>query len=369
MKLDLKKRLDDLRTDTRWRMAMFIATGVSFVVFLIIFILSLTYILGGLSSKSSVHFEERNSIDCKVYLNDADKDEYTEPQRKKDNDGYFLNGSTTGYALGHTKFIRITPSYSADLSKKIDVKYTVAYSMTLNIYSTGSNKQLLNYQDVTKTLNANGAVPKDDVAGNGEVRINGFSYDFNLEDYIALVEKYAASVKNFNVTGEIVFTATYQLSNSPRKIKTASYPRGMTIQLNQLEKNPFVIAFSGKGGVEADIPERAARMPGFGLSVLIVIGLAVPVTGMFLALREIYGEKNVYAKAIKNIKRKYGDALVAANNPIVQNWICAPVKNFNELMKLALNLSKPITYWEEEDKTVFFILCDSIRYQFELLKK
>jgi len=337
------------------RTLLIVIAAVSALAFVLIVVFSARYIMDCVTAENSIHFAERNAVSYVLHTEEG-------------NDFYpaELTNRYSYYRRQYTDHIQVKAGYTANVDKATPMTYTASYTAALLVRNANNGNNGLIWDEKTDLGGASG----DCNFVNGQFTLQK-SFDLYLETYEERLQAYLDDAKangvTLSVVGEVVFTAEYQLTGKEDKtVKTDPIARSVTIQL---QKELYTVAYSGKDNAEAFIPERAVRLPALWASILIVLGVAVSLTALIVALKAAFQDPDEFRAAYKRIMRKYYNevALVAsAETPIFKRAVA--VESFDELLKFSLNLAKPITCYKTEDFALFAIACDNIYYQYTLAR-
>jgi len=344
--------LKNLRAGRMWRWLMLGIAYASLLAMILILFFTVRSILDGATADKSIHFDETNKLTYTVHLNDGN------PYDAKTLD----MGSYPEFVREHTDFIEVVPSYTAALSKEVDMSYKAVYTVTLigreNRGSNPNSNPILWQKEYTPLQPVEGAF------SDGNKKINGQGFKLKLEDYENILKtEFIDVTPNVKVMGEIVVTADVRLTNKEKGVNT-SMVRAMTVPLN---REVFKIDFSGKDISSVDIPERTVKAPTFGQAVWIAIGVGVSLALFIVSSRAGLRGKDDYTNNLRRLLRKYGGEVAqAVAAPDTYGMKIVELKKFDELLKFALNMGKPIVCYSTDKASIFYLICDGYCYQYAM---
>ena len=85
-------------------------------------------------------------------------------------------------------------------------------------------------------------------------------------------------------------------------------------------------------------------------------------------MRRLTLDPDEFRRTVKKYIRKFNDDVVIADGNVQLGSNTVKVKDFKDLIKFSQNLCKPIVYTEGDKSGLFYIICDDVIYNFEVLR-
>jgi len=268
-------------------------------------------------------------------------------------------------------FIEIDSSFSADFSVALDVSYSYTALKRFVITYGGSGNPVV-YEREIPLSQERGRVTTD------SLELDGGKYIIRLGDFTSVLDEFLyeselifdgsseagapAPPRNFSAVLEISFT--YSVATLPTHMHQST-TRGYHLPIGQ---NVFTLEPFGSAGFTETVvhsPDQADIMLS-QLVLPVVLVLAGAGTVVFSVFRQ--DEKEDPArKRVKGIIKKYATEIVVTDtSPNLEAYQVMLVVDFDEILKLSINLNKHITCYENNEMTLFCVIVDSSAYCYEV---
>jgi len=330
-------------------------------------VFSCLYVFGYVSPENSIHVTEKNTVNYRLHYTDSEHFDLS---------GYFgPSDERSHFLLGYTDYIEILNSYTADFDKKMSVSYDYKAVKTLVIRYMKANGNAENPVVMTKEY------PLD--ASSGQDMTDQLSFTNNLyrvdlrpfqETYLGFVmeesERISVGIQpeqKLLFSAELQIDFIYTLKNSAYKMDE-TITRGLIIPISD---EVYSISFTGTQAVAYDVPERSINMPALPTALSLSAGFILMGVGLAYGLHALFGSDGSFRAEVNKIIRRYNDDVVLTSSSanLDQCERIAVVK-FKELLKISINLSKPITCYQDmqTEEALFFILCDGYVYEYKVTR-
>ena len=129
-----------------------------------------------------------------------------------------------------------------------------------------------------------------------------------------------------------------------------------------------LIATNGNASFDEAISLIVRELPfEFSLPVItiFVLSLVLCAYSFFVGVKRLRVHTNERVQEVIDILKKYANEIVVSNNPIgIADYNLAPVDEFEELLKLAINLNKHIMCYKDSDYAIFVVIVDNYAYNY-----
>jgi len=285
------------------------------------------------------------------------------------------------YLISFTAYFEIENSFSAEFSQETDALYQYTVSETLlikQVKGPDNNTNPVVYEEKTALTKQSGTVTGRFISFQGAIGEPGGVYiidpEKQINTYRQFMNEQSAQMRKINITAErgLSFSAellvdfTYNIHAEEIGVNE-TLTRGYRIPLSNEVYN---FEDTGMPMFELSVPVREHEMPGLGITLLIFLWFIANVTGVCYGIRQLTIEKNEQLREAKRIFKKYEDDIIfAADPPDLSEYKIIPVPYFRELLKLAVNLSKHILCFYNDEKADFCTVADGYAYCYSIYYK
>ena len=275
-----------------------------------------------------------------------------------------------------TDYIKVESSFSADFSEDFDLIYSYIARKTFIISHPGAGGAAhVIYQSVTELSNAEGRVfgSRLEFGSEGPEDEPGGVYLISPEDYLEILNDFIEYTRARTVgdedgvtpvfrtlSAEIVIEFTYTVRALPININE-SLTRGVRIPLSQ---DVFTVETTGTPGFSESII-RPPDIPALGIPIIAVFIalLAASGFGIFYGINNLSPETDESRKKANNIIKKYGSEIIVSRHPLdLTDYRIVEVDDFEDIIKLAINLSKHITCYKDDESAGFYTMVGPFAY-------
>jgi len=328
--------------------------------------LAFKYIRSFSASNGTVYVSAKNNINYRVHY--------------KEND-FFPSGVRPvglNYLISFTDYIEIENSFTADFSRSVDASYQYSATETLLIkHQKGSdrNNNLIVHREKNILSEANGSAAGEQIVFNAADAEHSGAFIIIPKEYIDIYRQFvnaqraqmqkenAVTEKTLNFSAELLVDFTYDIQIAGSGV-TQSLTRGVCIPLSN---EVFSFEETGAPMAETQILLREMRQPGIFISVLTVLWFCANIFGVCYGIRQLTAKKDVYEHKLKRILGRYPDEIVIVENPAdLTKFTVEPVKQFEELLKLAVNFNRHIRCYHNNERAEFCIFADGFAYCYKL---
>lgn len=277
--------------------------------------------------------------------------------------------SNLNFLMSYTDFIEIENSFAVDFSEEKDIYYSYNAEMRMVIRPMGADGHQIVFEEIFPLSEINGQATatrlyfnaEDNGAPGGVYRI--YPKD-HLELYFNFVEDQARQMEAENViargirgfSADLLVNFTYTI-RAPEfglnEVVTQGYRIPLTTEIFTLDTTG-VSSFDWRDDITVrdDITLTTA--------ILIALVFALSVLGFFYNLKKLLtADINPQRQKVKGILKKYAYEIVVYNEPIdLTEYAIKTVKEFSDLLKLAVNLNKHIMCYQDENHSEFVVILD-----------
>lgn len=343
-----------MKSNDKASMMKKIFLSVLLVLVLVLQISFLSYLVKGLTNKSSgkntlMDYTSKGDFDYKVYLKSNEL--LTDEEINSEN----------AYILGLVDHISLTSIYRFNGTAKTSVTGKTALIARLKVYyreSTDANKN-------PKVLEKETTLKENAISFNETSYSDIQTADIYLDEYLEVLNKFQNEMKlsvsgyleissetNFdglvagvNYTGKFSNTVKIPLSSSVFSIDAKSAEKSGKVYANDLVKSNSTVK-----------------------SYLVIANIAIFIVLMLL-LRQLFlfTNKSAYERQINKILKTYDDVIVNTKTVIdVYNYKVIEIEQFKEILNLSRELLLPIINYEFEKnkETWFYVIKDNLLYRY-----
>jgi len=281
----------------------------------------------------------------------------------------FPNGPSSHlhFLRNFTDFIEVENSFSVELSESLHIRYS--YTARTNLIVTyGGTAGSIVFEEETILNEGSGNTQGD------RLSIPDGSYIIDLDIYMQVFENFlyhheqfmdasgegTTGFRNFNAALHIEFIHTIETRPT---FMAQTIINGYEIPLGQ---NVFTLTPFGAPGF-TDTVVRVGTMGGVGIIRMILVGglFLFGVFGLTMSYFRLEKETNTQRKQVNTIIKKYEPEIIKVNAPMhLEKYQRIRVGDFEEILKLAVNLGKHITCYKDNRKASFTVIVDTMAYQY-----
>ena len=355
----------------------FINTGYTLMItFWILIILgcltvAMFYIMAHFSEDIVVNFDVngRHDLDFSVfYLPNQIWEENPKPR-----DLYFL--------MSFTDFIEVKSGLSVTLSEETQIDYSFTATERLVIrYRIGADADsspvvfteeiILSEQSGSRVTNRLRFNAEDEMSPGGVYTLHPRPHIDTYFDFVAsqAYQMYGENLTTLGLRGfsaELFIDFTYTINIPEHKI-TETITQGYRISLTS-EVYSLVVTGQPSFGLSFLVYKHENVEITMPLVVLFVAVFSAGVFGLVYTLRRYAADPLPNRHKALTILKKYAGEIVVTDNLVdLTQYKLMIVKEFSELLKLAVNLSKHIMCYHDIDRAEFVTIVDGYAYTFSL---
>ena len=269
-----------------------------------------------------------------------------------------------------TDFIRIQSGFLAEFSEEFDLHYSYSARTRFVItYGIGGSAV---YERITelsfeygRQITGRLVFSAENVEGTpgGTYVIVPHVYYEIFNDFVRYAEQdegYGPAANLRGLTSELIIEFTYSLTALPINI-SESVTTGFRIPITL---NVFTLEPFGSSSFSTQVNRSLdAEPPGVLTMVLLAVGLLISVGLVVYGVRGLFPEKSDFQKSVDGIIKKYGTEIVVSRKPLnLDNYQIVQLEDFEDMIKLSINLAKHITCYKSAYLAVFYIVIDGFVY-------
>jgi len=277
-----------------------------------------------------------------------------------------------------TDFIEIESGFSASFSDEFELVYTYTSRTRFEItHATVGGGNPVIFQETNELNRISGRTFGNSVNFRGAKEDQpGGTYIINLHDHLAAFNEFleyheqqmeaAGATGGRNFSAELFIEFTYTILAQPVGIHE-TLTRGYRIPISS---EVFTLEPTGaSGGFTAEV---ALGNNAQGIEAGVIIGLAaVAAAGallIFYGLVKLGAEKSSSQHAMTHgILKKYSGEIIVALAPLdLTDHKIVRVGEFEEVLKLSINLNKHITCHKSSQKAEFCVIVDDYAYSYQI---
>jgi hypothetical protein len=115
---------------------------------------------------------------------------------------------------------------------------------------------------------------------------------------------------------------------------------------------------------EATIADSAITLPAV---ILFTAAMLFCIVGLLFSMRKLKSEPNKWRMEAELILQKYSNEMVLCAKPVdFSDYVPMAVREFSELLKLAVILGKHIMCYEDENEAQFCVIADDYAYYYTI---
>lgn len=272
-----------------------------------------------------------------------------------------------------TDYIEFTSGFSATFSEPMNVTYTYTARMRFVVNYAGAGTPMI-YEEVNILTQVEGSVftshlffnPAVEGTPGGVYRIELDEFERKFDDFVEYTVRLQgegtdegfAIVRNFSASLEIDFVYNLRVPHhgiNETVTNSFNIPIGLSV---------FSLASTGPPGFTASI---VAAPDAVALSMPLIIGLLALFIlgglGIYFGYQNLDFEENENRRKANDIIKKYGTEIVVSTKPLdILGLKVMMVDDFEDILKLAINLSKHINCYKDSTKAEFVTVVDYFAY-------
>jgi len=274
--------------------------------------------------------------------------------------------SNLDFMMSYTDFIEIDTRFNANFSQEMDIYYTYQTEKRFVIRPMGFADYRFVFEDIVVLSESSGS------ATTSQFDLPTRTYEISPKDYI---EKYfyfvadqarqmaaenviASGFRGFSAELLINFTYTIRVPEfNINQSTTHGYRLSLTTEV-------YNFVSTGTPNFEWQtnlaIQSRGITLP---MMVSFAILVFVALFGLLYNLKQLAANPDEQQREIYDILKKYSHEIIVCDKPIDQTkHELRHVKEFEELIKLAINLSKHISCYRDDVKVEFAVIVGDYAY-------
>ena len=269
-----------------------------------------------------------------------------------------------------TDFISIQSGFTASFSEEFDLHYRyTARTRFVITYGAGGSAV---YERVTELSDISGRLTADNLnfdaenvegAPGGTYIIDPRVYYEIFNNFVMYAEQHegdGAAANLRGLTSELAIEFSYSVTALPINI-SENITTGFNIPITQ---NVFTLESFGTPSFTTQISRTVGADPiEPSIMILLTFGLIISVCLIvygFMGLSPVISENQ---KKADSILKKYGTEIVVSRKPLVlDSYQLVRLDDFEDMVKLSINLAKHITCYRSLNLTVFYIFVDGFAY-------
>ena len=273
-----------------------------------------------------------------------------------------------------TDFIQLESSFSADFSERFDLIYSYRARKVFRVTHSGAGgANPVIYQRIIELSEAEGRTTAGRLEFNSE-NIEGEpggTYFISPDEYLRLFNQIAEFTGRpgtgdegggpalRGLSGELVVEFTYSVRALPVNINE-SLTRSIRIPISQ---DVFTLEAAGTPGFTATVAEQAGPAVSMIQAIALGLGIVIGSGGLALGIYRLSYDDNEERRKANDIIKKYGSEIVIAKRPLdLKDYQVVKVLDFEDLIKLAINLNKHITCYKDDEQAAFYVIVDGFAY-------
>ena len=275
-----------------------------------------------------------------------------------------------------TNFIAFYSGFTADFSDEFDIHYEyVARKRFVITHGTGNS---VIYERSFELSRVNGNIFGDRLAfdSGGSRGSPGGTYFINPGDYLEMfhefleyhdrhmgIEEGSPTFRQFSAEFFIEFV--YSVTALPIGISETSV-RGFQMPVGG---DVFTITETGTPGFTSSVTvTHGGGEVNMAIVMVLVLAVAAGGLGLYLGISRLNANPNKYRQKADTILKKYaGEIIVSKTTPLdLSAYTVMKVEEFEEILKLSINLNKHIMCFYDTDKAEFCTIVDNYAYYYEI---
>ena len=283
-----------------------------------------------------------------------------------------------GFLMSFTDFIEVDSRFNAQLDGDAEIFYSYNAVKTFVIRYMGSVDGTINpvvFREVFELSQASGSAHTDRLSFPNGTGISG-TYTIFPKDYTDLYLNFVAAQgqqmrdENVIATGlrgfsaELLIDFTYNI-RIPEKSINETVALGYRLSLTT---EVFTLTTTGNVGSTFSITIGEGGEPApvaLFTIVILVIFAGLGVYGLVRGLDRFNADPNPRRREANTIIKKYSNEIVVSDTLLsLQEYKALVVKDFETLLRLAINLNKHIMCYNDDNRADFAVIVDSYAYHF-----
>ena len=273
------------------------------------------------------------------------------------------------FLMSYTNYIVIESNFAANFSKEVAVYYSYSAEKRFVIRQMGAaDTHRFVFEEITPLSQSNGQATAE------RLNLNGGSYTIHpkplIEQYFYFIADHALQMdasgvvahglRGFSAELFVNFTYTFYVPElGLRQSATQGYRIPLTLEV-------YSLTLHGAHGFEWQEPLPSTEIS-VGQAALLVAAFSLTVWGLIYNMSKLYEDKNEHRRAADSIYKKYSNEIIVYSKPINKTrYEIYEVQEFNELLKLAINLNKHIMSHQDDTHAEFIIVVDDTANFYEI---
>ncbi|MCL2456631.1 MAG: DUF5305 domain-containing protein [Defluviitaleaceae bacterium] len=347
----------DLNNFKKYRQATFM----SFMV-LLCFILAAMYVADYIRGETVVNVSGRHTPEFRVFYRENP----------------FFPDSTApvprsySYLLSLTDYFEFDSIFNLSFDSKVRAEYSYSSQKRFVIRylgtTGGSNSSPILYEEIIPLSEFSDSAETDflRLEGNGSYKLDPWPFIRKYEDFINMhthefeKEGIAANVRGFSA--ELHMDFTYKV-DAPRVGIRESVTHGYMISISD---EVYSLVSTGtpifENRIVTAVPNGYVNYP---MMIAFVIVMSLSVFGLIRSINKLNENPNANRQLVLTFLRKYSNEIVVSESfADMSTYSFLLVEEFEDLLRLAVNLNKHIMCHRQEHRADFYVLVDAMAYHF-----
>ena len=305
------------------------------------------------------------------FINNGAKDLFTASGRQHmefnvfyiDNDIFNVNPipRNRDFLMSHTDRIEISNSFTAQFSETVSIYYSYVAEKRLAIRYIGTTAHNRNVHEVVTVLAQESGNTQADYLHIGSDSVYTINPRGYIQTYLHFVENHANvlqeeglivhGLRGFTADLFIEFTHTVQI---PEVGLNETILHGYRLPLTMEVYSMYMIGASHFEWSDASMITLTLPM-----AVIFSASFILSVLGLLSNIKKMGADNDEHLQTANDIIKKYNQEIVVYDRPIdLSEHKIMAVREFDELVKLAVNLNKHIMCYRDDSHTEFAIIVD-----------
>jgi hypothetical protein len=279
------------------------------------------------------------------------------------------------YLMSYTDHLEIENFFTARFGQSVRFAYTYTAVETFLIRYQRSNDANgpVVYEERVVLDEASGQASgtRAYIGGFGDETV--FLYTVDPRDYIETYRRFVddhqskkdqdmgGGESNIRFTADLLLEFTYTIRLPDLNVSEVVVS-GLAIPLTLEAYSPAV---TGQRTREAEVAAKKFVLPELLYLEIMAAWVVICVFALYAGIRLLTKKKHEPREEVRQILKKYTeDILVVAQPPEISEYHEIPVRTFQELLNVALNLNKHILCCQDEYGAEFYVIADKQAYSF-----
>ena len=329
---------------TKWRIALLFS-----LIPVTLMIVALVYLFVNLREDIAVYASGHQHLDFRVfYLDNIIFSENPIPRN-------------LDFLMSYTDYIEIENGFTANFSEEMIIQYSYRAEKRMVIRQMGADAHRIVFEEVYLMSEASGETTADRLHFGGDI------YTIFPKEHIGLyfefVEDQARQMAEENViaqgvrgfTADLLIDFTYTIG-SPEFGLNEQITRGYRLPLTTEVYTLYTTGMTNFEWQETLTARNEITLP---VAVIFVAVFILSLYQLLRTIKKLMADPNKYRQEVNDILRKYAYEIVVYEEPAeLARYPLRTVQEFDELLKLAVNLNKHIMCYKNDTYAEFVTIVD-----------